>query len=506
MGNKIKATIYGVVVSVTNSILTIVLNLIYNNYLIRNYGSSMNGLISTLAQFVSLFSIIEGGFTTAAIVAMYAPVVSKDYDKMSDILYTAKKVYKRIGIIITVCVFSLGSIYLLLIDSPMSYAYTYVLLVLTVASTTFSIVLIAGYSILLQGDNKEYLFNSIALACRIITWGLSMFLIINQYHILLVFAVNVVNVILNWFLLYLYRNKHYRYLKNKAKYDSNLIVGTGDVLFQKIAGTVFTSTDLVLISVCLDLKMASVYNLYNQVFRNVLNLLLGIIQAPFNSFGQLANSENERDKFVNYADVYQHLVLMMVTFALTVIGITIIPFVRLYTSKITDCNYVMPVLAVLFFLQIFLQAVNRPYGSMLNSTGNFKMQNLQCGISVIVNLVFSVLFIRLFGVYSIIFGSVLGTLVILVMNIYQLYVKVLKVKIGGIIKNITANMLLGLAGIILCIKFNYRCSSYLELLIYGVVNAVIVGIIVLLFNLIVCRKSTQNVLGFLKNKIAGRKK
>ena len=64
-----------------------------------------------------------------------------------------------------------------------------------------------------------------------------MFLIINQYHILLVFAVNVVNVILNWFLLYLYRNKHYRYLKNKAKYDSNLIVGTGDVLFQKIAGT-----------------------------------------------------------------------------------------------------------------------------------------------------------------------------------------------------------------------------------------------------------------------------
>ena len=74
-GKKITASVNTMFISIINSIIIMLLNLIYNKAVITVYGSSVNGLISTLAQFVSLFTIIEGGFTTASIVATYELLV-----------------------------------------------------------------------------------------------------------------------------------------------------------------------------------------------------------------------------------------------------------------------------------------------------------------------------------------------------------------------------------------------------------------------------------------------
>ena len=84
---KIKATIFTMIAALANSVLVTVFNLIYSNYLLQIYGSEINGLISTLSQFVSLFLIVEGGFMTAAVVATYKPIVDKDYNKLNNILY-----------------------------------------------------------------------------------------------------------------------------------------------------------------------------------------------------------------------------------------------------------------------------------------------------------------------------------------------------------------------------------------------------------------------------------
>lgn len=496
LGRKTKAAILTMFISICNSLSTTIFNLIYNNYLIRIYGSHVNGLISTLTQFVSLFAIIEGGFTTAAIVATYKPIVEKDYNQLNDILFTAKKTYNRIGIMITAGVFVCGTVYIRFIDSPFSYLQTYSLLIVSVLTTASSLCLLSKYSILLQGNNKEYLSVCFTLTAKTITWIISMVLIVNNVHIVLVYAINLLNVLLNVGLVRAYEKKYFPYATYKGNYKGGLIKGTGDVFFQKIANTVFTSTDLVLISACISLASASVYNLYYQIFRAIYTLLSSVVQAPFNSFGQLAHQDKSGKFLAKYFNIYQNLVLLVSTVLLCTTGALIIPFVKVYTAEIVDIDYVNPVLALLFFSQLFAQVINRPYGTILNSTGNFKMQNKQCLASAVVNLIVSVAFIKQWGICSIILGSVVGTLIILVMNIFQAYKNVLHQNLLPTVKNILLNYCMGIAVIFICLEIDFAPGSYIKWVFLAIPTFIIIGIIVVLFNLLINNHGTMDVIKY----------
>ena len=498
MGKKTKASLLTLLVSVLNSVLSIVFSLVYSNLVIRTFGSQVNGLISTLTQFVSLFTIIEGGFTTAAVVAVYSPILNHDHKKMNDILYTAKVFFFRVGMIVTLSVLLLGSIYILMIDSPYSYGRTFLLLVLSVSITGSSLCFLSKYSVLLQGNNKEYMQVLFALISRAVTWLLSIIFIIKGFDIVIVFSMNLLNVIINVLLSLLYEKKKFKEVTYRGKNDKSLIKGTGDVFFQKIASTIFTSTDLVLISVFVSLSYASVYNLYFQVFHAVMVMLSAVAQAPFNSFGQLYNEKDGAIKFQEYFDVYQHLVLIISTVIMTITGCLIIPFVKIYSSRITDFNYVYPALAVLFFSQMFSQIINRPYGTALNATGHFKMQNIQCALAAVINIIVSLAFINLLGIHSIVLGSFIGTLIILIMNVYQAYGKVLQVSAKRIVANICINYVFSLVVIFCSIKLALAPSSFLSLFGLAIIFGLFITAFVLILNLIIDKKRTVNALVYLR--------
>ena len=497
MGKKTRATILTLLITVANSLATILFNLVYNNYLIKFYGSHVNGLISTLSQFVSLFTIIEGGFTTAAIVAMYKQLVNKDEKGINDILYTARIKYIRIGFIITIGVLIGGSIYIRFIDSPFSYSRTYALLIVSVLTTAGSLCVLSQFSILLQGDNKEYLQVLFSMIAKTATWIASIVMITKGQDIVLVYAMNLANVLLNICMIRYYEKKNYPYITYRGTYKPELISGTNDVLFQKVTNTIFTSTDLVLISICINLASASVYNVYYQIFRSIYSLLGAIVQAPFNSFGQLAADKNNKAALHQYFGIYQHLVLLISNILMTITGCMIIPFVSVYTKNITDINYVIYSLAYLFYLQIFSQVINRPYGTLLNATGKFKMQNKQCLLAAIVNILVSVSFIQQWGINSIIFGSFVGTLIILVMNIYQSYRNVLKCSCAHVIKNILVNYLIGIFCIMIAHSLSILTKSYFTWLLLAIPVGVLVAGIILGVNLIIDKATTVEVMQFI---------
>lgn len=473
MQSKKKATMLTLLVAVFNSVLVAVFNLIYNNLLMRTYGSDVNGLISTLTQFVSLFAIIEGGFATAAVVSVYEPYVAKDYDKLNDILYTTKRVYLRVGTFITVGVLFCGIIYLRFVDSPFSYLRTYSLLFVTVLATSVSLCFQSKYSVLLQGANCEYIQVLISLVSKTVTWILSIVLILEQVDILLIYGINILNVLLNIGFSRYYEKKNFSYVTYQGTYDKSLIKGTGDVLFQKAANTIFTSTDLVLISSGVGLAAASVYNLYQQVFRSIFNLLAAVVQAPFNSLGHLVE-EGNREKIDYYFKIYFKVTLLAASVILTVTGSLVLNFVSIYTAGVTDIDYVRNELAFLFFAQYYVQIINRPFGTMLNVTGNFAKQNVQCGAAAVVNLVSSIILMRTWGVAGVIVGSFLGTSVILVMNVYQCkgLVAGLKRMVFEIVVNVLACVLL----IVLSVKIGKVAESYWEWVLLAIIVFVMEGV------------------------------
>ncbi len=467
MQSKKKATMITLIVAVLNSVVIAVFNLIYNNLIIRNYGSDVSGLISTLSQFVSMFSILEGGFTTAAIVAVYEPCVNKDYDKLNDVIYTTKKVYIKIGSIMTIIVSMCGGIYLQLLESPLGFFRTYTLLFITLLSTTLSLCFQSRYNVLFQGTNHEYIQLIIGLSSKTIVWIFSIIMIFNHENIVDVYALNILGFLINIFLSKKVEKKYFGYITNSGNYNTKLIKGTTDVLFQKIANTIFVSTDLVLISVGVGLAATSVYNLYQQIYRVIFNFLVSIVQAPFHSFGHLIEEGNKK-RIEEYFNLYFKITLLCASILLGVTGSMILSFIRIYTVGITDINYIRNELALLFFLQFFVQIVNRPFGTILNVSGNFNKQNLQCGIAAVVNIVFSLLLMRKWGSSGVILGSFIGTCIILFANMYQCRVFLARIK--RMVVEILVNMV-----VILCVlQISYKYLNYAENYLYWALLATLV--------------------------------
>lgn len=488
--NKTKATILTVLVSIASSILVMGFNLIYNNLIIKIYGSSINGLISTLTQFVSLFTIIEGGFGVASVVAVYEPIVKKDYKKLNDILYTSKVVFNTISLIFTISIIICGMIYLQFIDSPLNKIETYSLLLLTMMVTTISMGVYNKHQIVISGNNKAYLLNYFTILSRTITWCISILLILLRINIVLVYSLNVVYILFVVLLLKIHEKKEYKYVTYKGKFDIKLIKGTKDVFFQKLASCFFSSTDLILISAALSLSIASVYNLYNQIFHAIFSFLINIVQAPFNSFGQLVNEDND-DKLYKLFSVYQRLMLFISTIFLTVVGMSILSFVKIYVHGVKDAEYVYPSLVLLFYTQFFLQFNNRPYGILLNVSGNFKKQNFQCGLAAVINLAFSIIMVNYWGIQGVILGSVLGTLIILVFNVIQSYKNVLQGKCLRDIMLLIVNYILGILLISISLMKVVDLESYFYWIIYAVLNFAVASFIILAINFIIDRSKTK---------------
>lgn len=499
MESKTKATITTIIISIISVITTSVLNLVYNIYFIKIYGAAVNGLISTLVQFTTLFSVLEGGFTMSAVVAIYSPIIEKKYDILNNVLFTAKKYFLKIGITIGGLILLFGSIYIKFINSPFKYKETFILLFICTLCTVFSLTLLASYNVFLQGMNKEYVLVRINLLSNIVSWIISMILILNNISVIYVYAINIFKILINSIIIYYYEKKKYPFLTYKGTYNAGLIPGTRDLFIQKVANAVFTSTDLIVISTFLNLKMASVYNIYFTIYRSAYSFLESIAQAPFNSFGLLLRENRDRERTEKLFLLYSEVIILVSNIIFTTVGTLIIPFLQIYTKDIKEINYVYSSLAFLLYTQFFLQSTNKPFGTILSAAGEFKVQNFQCVLGTICNIFISIALIPWIGFNSIVVGSCIGTFIILVFNIFALKDKLFNKVINIATKSIMINYLSGIVLIWTGIKYDFKLYNYIEWILLAIVFFTVNSVLLFVINYICFPQLTKEVYIYFKN-------
>lgn len=63
--------------------------------ILKTFGSDVNGLVSSLNQFLSYISLIEGGLTGVVLASLYKPLEEKNYNKVSGIVKATNKFLKN---------------------------------------------------------------------------------------------------------------------------------------------------------------------------------------------------------------------------------------------------------------------------------------------------------------------------------------------------------------------------------------------------------------------------
>ncbi|MDD3382092.1 MAG: polysaccharide biosynthesis C-terminal domain-containing protein, partial [Bacilli bacterium] len=436
---RTKSSFYNFIVKLITSLAPSILGIVLNNLIITTYGSDVNGVTATIMQIINLLMLFEGGFTLATQVALYKPYLENDYDKINKIMAATKSIFLRLGFFVTIISIILAFAAPYFIKSDIDKYVISILLLIASAHTSIQFLFTLKYYIMFSVGQKEYKSSAVSLVFNILTQIISIVVILIGGSIISVKLVALIIPLLGLPILIRMFHKYFPNINFSSKEpDYSVIKTTKDVLAQKIAGLIFGSTDIIIISVVINTLVASVYAVYNMIFSFLKGILFSLILAPFHAFGQLY-AENGVNKLSNFYKIYQFVAIIFINIFLTTALILILPFIELYTRGVEDVNYINSITAILFASCCFLELLSNILGSLSNSIGDFIPMKKITFIGTIVNIVVSVTLVFSFGINGVLMGTVMGYLVMNTLQIILVHVKTLKTGLFELVKLILVN-------------------------------------------------------------------
>jgi len=117
---RTKKTILNFVATIMLQVITGICGLIVPKLFIGTYGSEINGMISSINQFLSYITLFEAGLSGVIMSQLYKPLAQNDFGRCNSILADSRDFFKKIAMFYIVYVGIIAVVYPQIIDSSKS--------------------------------------------------------------------------------------------------------------------------------------------------------------------------------------------------------------------------------------------------------------------------------------------------------------------------------------------------------------------------------------------------
>lgn len=391
-------------------VITMFVGFFIPRIMIGTYGSEINGLVSSVSQFIAYFNLVEAGISGAAVWALYKPLAEHDNKTLSAIVVAAKNFYNKAGYIFVSLTLGLAIIYPVFISvHSLSYVEVFLLVLILGVSGALEFFTLAKYRALLTADQKTYVISIAACGAIILNAIIITVLAYLNYNIVFVRFVGLLSVFLRSLILYIYVKKHYPYINYNEEADNTKLNKHWDAMFLQLLGVVQSGGPIVMVTLLTDLKMVSIYSVFNLVIGGINSVLSIFISGLSASFGDVI-ARNEKEILKKAYNEFELSYYMLITVVYAVAFILIMPFIRIYTQDIADINYDLPVLGFLMVLNGLLYNIKTPQGMMVISAGWYKETKIQTTIQATILVVVGTICGYYWGITGILIGAILSNI------------------------------------------------------------------------------------------------
>ena len=116
------------------------------------YGSAVNGLVSSIAQFLGFVTLAECGVGAVVQSALYKPLANKNLSDLSKIVVSAEKFFRNVAKILLLYTIILAFVFPNIINSKFDFIYTASLIVIISISSFAQYYFGITYRLLLNSD------------------------------------------------------------------------------------------------------------------------------------------------------------------------------------------------------------------------------------------------------------------------------------------------------------------------------------------------------------------
>lgn len=391
--------------------VNLIVGFIVPHALIGAYGSSVNGLITSLTQFVSYIQLVEAGISSAAVFQLYAPLVRDDAEEASRVVSAARTFYYKSGAVFTALMLALVCLYPVLIRVDGVSSFGVFVLVLALGATGFlDFFTLAKYRVLLTATQRNWVIQLASIAYKTLYTAVVLAGTFGGVSVVALFMLAILPILVRTAILVSYTKRKYPEIDFSADSKDFKLDQRWDAFFLQVLGAVQSGAPTIIATFVLgDLSLVSVFSVYMLVANGLQNAINSFSQGTQASFGDVI-ARGQLDTLKRSFREFQVLAYGLSGVCCGVGIALIVPFVRLYTADIADINYVYPITGVLCMVNVLFYHLKTPQGLLVISAGKYRETRIQTAIQTFILLSGSIVFGAAFGMPGILVGMLLSNL------------------------------------------------------------------------------------------------
>ena len=498
-----KKVIKNVIFTLLLQFITVICGFIVPRMIMKSFGSSVNGLVSSITQFLSYIVFLEAGIGPVIKSLLYKPIAEKDKNKIQAILKAAEKFFKTISKIFIVYIISLSVFFPIIMKGQFEILYTFSLVIIISISTFMEYYMGMVYKLFLQAEQKKYIVSQIQIVTTIINTIMIVILIKIGANIQLVKLISTCIFVSRPIIINIYVRKKYDIdLKNVTQIEK--IEQKWDGLAQHVASIVHTNTDVSILTILSkNISEVSVYSVYYMVVKGIKQIMEAFTGGIEDSFGDMI-ARGEQDKLCDNFNIYELVYYTISTILYVSTLVLIIPFVKVYTLGINDVNYIRYTFAYLLIIGEFIWVIRQPYNNLIKAAGHFKQTKNGAWLEAIINLILSIILVGKYGLVGVAIGTLISITIRTIEIIIYTSKNILKRTMENNIKRAIV-LILQFVLILIILRLtnlliNESIDSYFYLFKYAIQVFAVISTIVIGSNILIYKKDVKELIKKMKRK------
>lgn len=495
-----KQKIKNIILSFGSQFIILLLGFIIPRVILKNYNSDTNGLINTITQIFTYVALLEAGIAQSTTNSLYKYIQKEKIDKenVSKIISASHYSFKRASMCYGIIIIILAIVLPFMLKTELDYFTVAFYIFFEGITSLTSFYFVQKWNSLLLVDGKNYIIQTIELIVKVLGYGSKI--------ILSLFGINIVFIQIFFFIISIvkvviykkYITKHYDWIEIKKEYKNIKLEDKNSYIVSELAWTVFSSTDLIVLSIFCSTKLSSIYSIYNMVFLALSTLLNSIFNSMKYMLGQ-TYYDNKQEYCIKH-DLFNSIFVGSMTGLLCIAYHLIIPFVELYTVGIEDANYIYSLFPLLFCLIQLFSWSRYVSGNLTAVAGYAKYTSYISIVEALINLILSIILVNKYGIVGVLVATVIALPLKVIATNWMSDVLIMKRKIWNTILIIGSNYIIFIITVIIGTLYKFNINNIIEFICSGMIITIIYIPVVVIINCLSNKKLFKFLLNIFKKK------
>lgn len=400
--------------SLGGQLLITVCKFIVRTVFINTLGKSYLGINGYFSDVLNMLSLTELGFDTAINYKLYKPLAEHDTKRVRVLMKFYKVAYRVIGLVILVVGLLLIPLlphiikdYSRLADIGINAPLVFVLFLL---QTVCSYMFFAYRTAVMKANQKKYVLDIADYAVTVVSNIVQILILVYIRDFIIYTASAVVSTIIKNTVNAIIAQHYYPefFIKEEDSLSReeilDLFKDCGALFIYKINGTVLKATDNLVLGAFVGIATVGLYSNYLLFYTTIKSFLRQLYTAVKASTGNLFATEGIETQYLFFQTMNYLTVLLYGTAA---VGVAVCANELIATWIGT--GYLIPQpFSILIGIEILTVGLKQNLGQIRTVTGVFRQAWKRPILSVIINLVSSVVLVQYIGIYGVILGTIMA--------------------------------------------------------------------------------------------------